>query len=263
MRDFNSCEDRLAIDGPALSFTGVSKAFGDGHQALADVSFDVAPGEFCVVLGASGSGKTTLLRMVNGLVDVSGGEIAVTGERLSTANMARVRRKIAMIHQQFNLIERLSVAQNVMAGTLAQQTVWRAMIKLYPRSVQNKALELIKRVGLGADHVNRRAARLSGGQQQRVAIARALMCDPAVILADEPVASLDPKIAHDVLGLIREAARERGAAVLCSLHQPDLARQYGDRIVALHQGVVVFNGPPSALSGDVLHQIYHMSAPAA
>lgn len=249
---------------PVLRFEKVGKTFGD-IRALESVSFSVARGEFCVLLGASGSGKTTLLRSVNGLVAPSSGEIRVEGRQVTRAGLKSIRRRVAMVHQHFNLVARLSVARNVMAGAAADTGLLRCLAQWYPRELRRRACTLIARVGLDQAQLNRRASALSGGQQQRVAIARALIGEPAVILADEPVASLDPKIARDVLGLLRQAARERGVTVLCSLHQPDLARAFADRIVAMKDGVIVYDGPPGGLDETALDGIYGMEAgrPAA
>jgi phosphonate transport system ATP-binding protein len=161
-----------------------------------------------------------------------------------------------MIHQQFNLVPRARVAANVLSGALAAEPLWRTTLGWYPKSRRQAAWALIQRVGLGAEHVFRRAQDLSGGQQQRVGIARAFMLNPELILADEPVASLDPKISRDVLQLLREAARERGAAVLCSLHQLDLAREFGDRIVGIDAGRVVFDGAAHELDKAAVEKLY-------
>lgn len=242
--------------GPLLSFVDVSKTYRDGPQVLDRVSFDVARGEFCVLLGRSGAGKSTLLRIVNGLTESSDGAIVFDGAPLTRKTLRAVRRRVATIHQQFNLVQRASVALNVLSGALAVTPFWRTTLGWYPGALRAKAYSLVQRVGLNAGQVFRRAQDLSGGQQQRVGIARAFMLDPDLILADEPVASLDPKVSRDVLTLLQGAARERGAAVLCSLHQVDLAREFGDRIVAIQAGRVLFDGPPEALSKAVIEAIY-------
>jgi phosphonate transport system ATP-binding protein len=243
---------------PLLSFRAVGKSFRGGVRALDAISFDVRPGEFCVLLGRSGAGKSTLLRTVNGLTDLSSGEVIFDGRPVTPKTAVEVRRRVSMIHQQFNLVPRLSVAANVLSGALAAQPWWRSAANWYPAPLRAKAWSLIKRVGLGEEHVFRRVQDLSGGQQQRVGIARAFMLDPELILADEPVASLDPKVSRDVLTLLHSAARERGAAVLCSLHQLDLAQEFADRIVGVHGGQVVFDGKPAALTRDVVERIYEM-----
>jgi phosphonate transport system ATP-binding protein len=244
-----------------LTFRDVVKTFPGGASALRGVSLEVAQGDFCVLLGASGSGKTTLLRTVNGLVAPTRGAVTVDGEAVTKASLPKIRRRIAMVHQQLGLVERLSVAQNVLSGAAPATSVWRCLLLWHPRAQREKACALVARVGLSEQLLLRRAGLLSGGEQQRVAIARALMLDPRVILADEPVASLDPKTARSVLALIREAARERGATVLCSLHQPDLARAFADRIVGMRRGEIIFDGPPDSLDARALQQLYDLAAP--
>ena len=161
-----------------------------------------------------------------------------------------------MIHQHFGLIDRASVAENMIGGALAVIPTWRALTGLYPLPYKRKACDLLAAVGLEPDHLRRSAGALSGGQRQRVGIARALMLDPEIIIADEPVASLDPKVSHDTLNLLRQAAQARGVTVLCSLHQVDLALEFADQIVALRQGRIVHDGPPAALSGSAVARFY-------
>ncbi|MGC9420321.1 MAG: phosphonate ABC transporter ATP-binding protein [Rhodovulum sp.] len=239
-----------------LVFRGVSKTFPDGTEALQAVSFDVPRRQFCVVLGPSGSGKSTLLRCVNGLTSITGGEIAVGGEVLARRSEYRIRRKVAMVHQLFNLVERASVAENTLQGAVAQVPAWRVALGWYPADLRARACEVLEGVGLSPQHLTRRVRELSGGQQQRVGIARALLLSPEVVLADEPVASLDPSISRDVLALLRKGADAQGATVMCSLHQPDLAREFGDRIVGMRAGKVVFDGPPEAFDADAEALIY-------
>jgi len=239
-----------------LRFDSVAMRYPDGTMALDRVSLELPRGQFCVVLGASGAGKSTLLRMANGLVTPSSGAVHVEGRRLSSATLSSIRPRIGMIHQHFNLVLRASVATNVLSGALPGLPWWRALCGLFPEPLRRKACLLVSAVGLEEQHLNRRASELSGGQQQRVGIARAFMLAPPLVLADEPVASLDPKASHDVLALLRTQARERGATVLCSLHQVELAREFADRIVALRRGRVVFDGPAQAFDADVARQIY-------
>ena len=238
-----------------LSFRAVAKSFGD-TRAIDEVTFDVPRGEFCVLLGRSGAGKSTLLRAVNGLTDVSAGEIVFDGATIDRRNQRAVCQRVAMIHQQFNLVLRASVAVNVMSGALAATPLWRTLLHWYPVQRREKCWSLVQRVGLDGEQLFRRAQDLSGGQQQRVGIARAFMLDPELILADEPVASLDPKVSRDILALLRDAAKERGATVLCSLHQLDLAREFGDRIVGIDSGRVIFDGAPGQLNSDVIERLY-------
>jgi phosphonate transport system ATP-binding protein len=193
---------------------------------------------------------------VNGLVAPTSGRVFVGGVEVCPRTLASVRRRVAMIHQQFNLSPRLSVAKNVLAGALPVIPTALALLHFFPAPFRRKACDLVAQVGLGPEHLGRRAAELSGGQQQRVGIARAFMHDPALVLADEPVASLDPAISQDVLGLLRRAAEDRGATVVCSLHQVELARRFADRIVGMHRGQVVFDGAPADLDDVILTLIY-------
>lgn len=246
-----------------IRFEDTAVQYADGTRALDGVSFSVPAGQFCVVLGHSGAGKSTLLRTVNGLSPATGGRVIVGGETVDRQSLPRLRRRIGMIHQHYGLTARASVATNVMAGAVSAMPLWRVLSGLYPPILQDKVCALVEAVGLDPAHLARRADRLSGGQQQRVGIARAFMLDPALILADEPVASLDPRLSRDVLDLLRAQARARGTTVLCSLHQLDLARDYADRIVALQGGRIIFDGPPAKLDGHDANRIYAKRAASA
>ncbi|WP_296598694.1 phosphonate ABC transporter ATP-binding protein [Phenylobacterium sp.] len=242
--------------GPHVAFIGASKRFPGGFEALAGVTFDVPRGQFCALVGPSGSGKSTLLRAVNGLTELTAGEVRVGGLSVSAASLPQVRRKVGMAHQDFGLVDRASVAENMIAGAVADIATWRALLGLYPVACRAKACALLAEVGLAPEHLARRVSELSGGQRQRVGIARALMRDPEVLVADEPVASLDPRASDEVLELMRREARARNVTVLCSLHQLDLARRFADRIVALRGGRLVFDGPAAAFDGATASQIY-------
>jgi phosphonate transport system ATP-binding protein len=242
--------------GVDLRIEGVTVRFADGARAVDGVSIAISAGQFCVILGASGAGKSTLLRTVNGLVRPSEGRVLIGGTIVERATLAALRARIGMIHQHFGLAQRASVATNLIAGIAPDMPLWRALSGAWPAAHRARACALLAAVGLDEAHLARRADRLSGGQQQRVGIARAFMRDPALILADEPVASLDPRSAHEILDLLRGQARSRGATVLCSLHQLDLARAFADRIVALAAGRVVFDGTPDAFHGDVALRVY-------
>lgn len=246
-----------------LVFDGVGKRFSDGVQALDGVTFGVRRGAFCVLLGPSGSGKSTLLRAVNGLTTLSQGEVRIGGEAIDNRSLARLRRRVSMIHQHFGLVDRATVAENMIGGALAVIPTWRALTGLYPARHKRKACELLAAVGLDPEHLRRPARALSGGQRQRVGIARALMLDPEIIIADEPVASLDPKVSRDTLQLLRQAAQARGVTVLCSLHQVDLALEFADQIVALRQGRVVHIGASADLSPGAIARFYEASPPLA
>lgn len=245
-----------------IRFDAATVHYADGTRALDGVSLAIPAGQFCVILGQSGAGKSTLLRTVNGLTSVTGGQVVVGGRTVERRSLSVLRRRIGMIHQQFGLSPRASVATNVIAGAVPDMPYWRALLGFYPALVRQKACALLAAVGLEETHLARRASQLSGGQQQRVGIARAFMLDPAIILADEPVASLDPQISREVLELIRLQARTRGTTVLCSLHQIDLARDFADRIVALQGGRVVFDGPPAMLDTHDTARIYSRPSPA-
>lgn len=239
-----------------LKFNSVTKVFGDSVVALDQVDFVVPEAEFCVLLGPSGAGKSTLLKMINGLVEPSRGEIVFDGRRLTPESLEPIRSRIGMVHQQLHLVERLSVIGNVLSGALPEISTWRSLLNLFPESYQRKACRLLEQVGLDESQLYRRTSTLSGGQQQRVAIARAFMLDPDVLLADEPVASLDPVISRSILQLLKSTAKERGATALCSLHQVELALEIADRIIGLNKGRVVYDGPPEELTLDVLNLIY-------
>lgn len=240
-----------------IQFKQVSKQWPDGTRALSDIELAIPKGQFCVILGPSGAGKSTLLRAVNGLMQPTKGSVSIDNIEFTTATARGLRQRVAMIHQHFNLTLRMSVAANTLAGLLPVVTTGRALLGWFTPEHRARACELLQRVGLDAKHLNRRAGELSGGQQQRVGIARAFMLNPEVVLADEPVASLDPKISRDILALIRDAARERGTTVLCSLHQVDLAREFGDRIVGMRDGRIVFDGPPAAFTDERVEALYH------
>jgi phosphonate transport system ATP-binding protein len=246
-----------------LRYESVGMRYVDGTTALNSVSLQVPRGQFCVILGASGAGKSTLLRMANGLTSPTQGQVWVDGTQVEPATLRTVRPRIGMVHQQFNLVSRATVATNILSGALPALPAWRAYLLRFPVELRERACQLAREVGLQPEHLRRRVSDLSGGQQQRVGIARAFMLAPALLLADEPVASLDPRISRDILTLLRDQARERGATVLCSLHQVDLAREFADRIVALRQGSMVFDGPASAFDEATAKALYQAGDPAA
>jgi len=242
---------------------GLAKRYGS-VVALDGVSLSVKAGEMVVVLGPSGAGKSTLLRCVNRLVEPDAGEVVVDGQPAprDRAELRALRRSIGMIFQDHNLVPRLSVMKNVLAGRLAYLALAPSLLQVFPRREVERALACLARVEL-AERAWERADRLSGGQQQRVGIARALAQEPRVILADEPVASLDPKTARLVLSDLKRAARELGIAVLCNLHQVNYAREFADRIVGVSAGRVVFQGRPAELTSAALHAIYPGLSPEA
>jgi len=235
---------------------GLSKRYG-ALMALDAVSLDVAAGEMVVVLGSSGAGKSTLLRCINRLVPPDAGEVRIGGEAppRDRASLRRLRAQVGMIFQDHNLVPRLSVLKNVLAGRLSHMPVWSSVLQLFGAEDLRIAHECLRRVQLD-ERAWSRANRLSGGQQQRVGIARALAQQPRAILADEPVASLDPKTARVVLDDLRRASRELGIAVLCNLHQVGYALEFADRIIGIHAGKVVFEGSPGTLDQTSLARIY-------
>jgi phosphonate transport system ATP-binding protein len=246
------------VKSPIVSIVNVCKTYARGDLvALTDVSFHVQRGEFIVILGPSGAGKSTLLRCINRLVLPSTGQIYVNGREMNDArrDLRRARREIGMVFQQFNLVPRLSVLMNVLSGRLSYRSTWRSLFYSFTPEDRAIALECLEMVTLGHKALQR-ADTLSGGEQQRVAVARALAQQPKIILADEPVASLDPKIARQILQYLKEISKRLGLSVICNLHQIDFAREYAERIIGLSQGRLVFDGSPSGLTSDILEKIY-------
>ncbi len=245
-----------------LRVKNLTKIYDDGTVALRDVTFEVPNGQFLAVVGLSGSGKSTLLRCINRLIEPTSGEIwwddiklsHVTGEELR-----RARRKIGMIFQHFNLVQRSTVLTNVLSGRLGYVNPITSVFNRFPARDLKRAHASLARVGI-ADKANNRADELSGGQQQRVGIARALMQEPELVLADEPVASLDPVLAHSIMRHLQQINREDDISVLCSLHFLDLVQEYGDRVIALNEGQLVFEGPPSEIDDARFKDIYGKDA---
>ena len=238
----------------------VSKTFGV-FKALDGVSLSVQPGEMVALIGPSGSGKSTLLRSITGLVDIDrGGRIEVFGETVqvngrTTGAVRRARSRLGMIFQQFNLVGRLSLFSNVMLGALGRIPAWKGLLGLWPQEDRTRAMAALHRVGV-ADYAAQRANTLSGGQQQRGAIARAIVQGARAILADEPVASLDPATSVRVLGLLRDICKEDGITAIVSLHQLEYARRFADRVVGLADSQIVFDAAPSELTDAQLERIY-------
>jgi len=241
-----------------LKVEHLTKVYENGVLALDDVSFDVSENEFLAIIGLSGSGKSTLLRCINRLVEPTSGSIEWYGENIVTmdsAELRQIRRQIGMIFQQFNLVNRSTVLTNVLSGRLGYVPQRRSLPGVWPSDEKERAERALRRMGI-EDKANSRADTLSGGQQQRVGIARALMQEPKLILADEPVASLDPVLAHSILGHLEELNQEEGITIMCSLHFLDLVHRYAKRVLALQGGRVVFEGSPSDIDHARFKEIY-------
>jgi phosphonate transport system ATP-binding protein len=244
-----------------LVLEGLTKTYGE-TRAVHDVCLTVPAGQFVGVIGRSGAGKSTLLRMINRLAEPTAGRVLWQGQPvtgLSGRDLRNWRRRCAMIFQQFNLVGRLDVLNNVLLGRLAYTPFWRAAIKAWPREDRSIALAALDQLDM-ATLAPRRADNLSGGQQQRVAICRALVQEPEIVLADEPVASLDPRNARIVMDALQRINRHFGLTVLCNLHSLDLARGYCDRLVGMANGRVVFDDVPAALTEDVARELYGIEA---
>lgn len=244
-----------------LQVEHLTKIYEDGTVALEDVNFQVPDGEFLVILGLSGAGKSTLLRCINRLIQPTEGRIIWDGTDITAASgegLRRIRRHIGFIFQEFNLVERSSVLTNVLSGRLGYVNTWQSIIR-FPQVEVKRAMANLERVGI-ADLASKRADDLSGGQRQRVGIARALMQEPRLMLADEPVASLDPVLAHSILRYLEQLNREDGITVICSLHFLDLVRRYGTNVVGLKDGRVVFEGRPDEITDQRFKEIYGQEA---
>jgi len=243
---------------PLVSVSNVSLVYPNGYQALKGVSFEVASGEFLVIIGLSGSGKSTLMRTINRLLEPSSGTVVVNGvdaTHIQGEALRLHRRSIGMIFQQFNLIKRHSVLSNVLYGALGSMKTWQALAGRFTPEQVAEAKRCLDVVGIG-DRAEHRADALSGGQQQRVAIARALMQRPALLLADEPVASLDPATSHSVMRYLEILNKEYGTTVICNLHFLSLVRQYATRVIALKDGEKVFEGSPLDITKEWFAAIY-------
>ncbi len=247
-----------------IRFRDTTVVYPGDVRALDQVSLAISPGELVVVVGLSGAGKSTLIRTINGLVRPTSGRVEVDGREVGTATkreLRAIRADIGMIFQNFNLVKRTSVLNNVLMGRLHQVPGWRTVLGLYPADDVEAAMRSLERVEI-VEKAYVRASNLSGGQQQRVGIARALAQEPKVILADEPVASLDPPTSHVVMRDLQRINRDLGITTIVNLHFLDLARAYGDRIIGLRDGRVVFDGPGSAADEQVFEDIYGRSLTA-
>ncbi|MBM3134464.1 MAG: phosphonate ABC transporter ATP-binding protein [Chloroflexi bacterium] len=245
-----------------LKIENLTKVYPNGTVALRDVSFEVADGEFLAVIGLSGSGKSTLLRCINRLIEPTSGRITWNGTdltALSQSEMRKVRRQMGMVFQQFNLVKRSSVMTNVLSGRLGYVSPYQSLFNYFSADDHGRALKNLERLGL-QDKAYVRADSLSGGQQQRVGIARALMQEPKLILADEPVASLDPVLSHSILKYLEQMNKEDGITVLCSLHFLDLVHRYSTRAIGLKEGRIVFQGLPQEIDDAQFKTIFGQEA---
>ncbi|WP_261624602.1 phosphonate ABC transporter ATP-binding protein [Nesterenkonia marinintestina] len=247
-----------------ISFESVDVVYPGGVRGLADVDLRIDDGEFIVIVGLSGAGKSTLLRAVNGLVPYTSGTLTVGDEVVdphSRRRLRRLRSRVGMIFQSFNLVSRISVLHNVLVGRSSQTPTWRSLLGWYRPEDREIAFQSLERVGI-VEKAYVRASTLSGGQQQRVAIARALAQDPEVLLADEPVASLDPPTAHQVLQDLRRINRELGITTIVNLHHLDMARRYADRVIGMRGGRIVFDAPVEEADDAAVEEIYQRSLTA-
>ena len=238
-----------------LEIKGLRKTFDDGTKALQGVDLSVKLGEFVVILGSSGSGKTTLLRSINGLVNPEAGEIKFFDRVISSTTLPDLRKETGMVFQDFNLVNNLSSLNNVLTGLLDSSNSFMSMLYLFSREQKMQALKCLEMVGL-LDKAYSRVDKLSGGQKQRVGIARAIIKNPTLLLADEPVASLDPMISGSIMTLLRNIGHKIGLTVICNLHQVDLALKYSDRIVGLSGGRIVLDAPTKDLDEEYIRKIY-------
>ena len=241
-----------------LRLIDLVKQYRTGDRALKGVSLDVPDGQVMALIGPSGAGKSTLIRCVNRLVEPTSGQILLNDlpiNKLSQAQLRRARRSMGMIFQEYALVERLSVMENVLSGRLGYVSFWRSYTRKFPQSDIDAAFDLLERVGL-ADMIDKRADELSGGQRQRVGICRALIQHPELLLVDEPTASLDPKTSRQIMRLICELCKERGLSAIINIHDVMLAQMFAERIVGLRLGEIVYDGPPDGLTAEVLTEIY-------
>jgi phosphonate transport system ATP-binding protein len=247
---------------PLLEVEALTKRYGSETLALDDINFTVDSGEFVVIIGPSGAGKSTLLRCINRLVDVSSGDVRFDGVSMPTLRgnaLRRQRTQIAMIFQHYNLVNRLSVIENVLHGRLGYKNLAQGVLGLYTEAEKREAVRIIESLGL-SEQIYKRCDQLSGGQKQRVGIARALVQQPKLILCDEPIASLDPNAAKIIMDTLQDINNRLGITVLVNLHQVDVALRYAHRIIGVNRGRILYDGPPDKLSNEQIYQIYGSEA---
>lgn len=246
---------------PILEFQHVNKVYNNSTKALDDVSFSVEKGEFVSIIGPSGAGKSTILRCINRLIDATDGNIIYDGDdilSLGKRDLRRVRTKTGMIFQHYNLVDRLSVIENVLHGRLGQKSAISGMLGSYSETEKEKAFVILNELGL-AEQAYKRCDALSGGQKQRVGIARAIMQEPKLILCDEPIASLDPKASKTIMDHLSQINQKQKITCIVNLHQVEVAMKYSQRILGVSSGKIVFDGTPEELTKKKIHEIYQSS----
>jgi phosphonate transport system ATP-binding protein len=258
-------EEVIVSTSTTVEVQHVAKIFPNGYQALHDVSFRLMGGEFVCVIGRSGAGKSTLLRCMNGLIPITSGSVRIDDVDLATLSESarlKMRRRIGFIFQEFNLVGRLTAMQNVLTGRLGYLNVLEALLGYYGRSHRTIAVACLKRLNM-LHRANNRADALSGGEKQRVAIARALAQQPVLLLADEPVASLDPELSWGVMGDLKRVAKEADVPTVVNIHDLETARHFADRIIGIAGGRIIYDGSPALLTNETLRAIYRSDDPAA
>ncbi|MBU3721964.1 MAG: phosphonate ABC transporter ATP-binding protein [Limnohabitans sp.] len=250
----------MNVAGAALlSIKGLYKEYRPGEPVLKNINLEIEASGLTAIIGPSGTGKSTLIRCINRLIDPTAGQIKLRGEdlaQLKGKSLREARCHIGMVFQEYNLVERLTVMENVLCGKLGKLPIWRPLLRKFSEEDISRAFELIDSVGLSQEFASRRADALSGGQRQRVGIARALMQEPGLILADEPTSSLDPKTSVEIMELLDQVSKDRDVPVIVNIHNVDLARRFASRIIGMSAGQVVFDGPPDALQDKHLNEIY-------
>lgn len=245
-----------------MEINDLNKSYTKGKQVLKNINFDIREGELLSIIGPSGAGKSTLLRSINRMIEPTSGSITFDGRditKLKGRKLRKMRTDIGMIFQHYNLVERLSVFENVLHGLLGTKNSLQGIFSLYTEEEKEKALDIIAELGI-KDHIYKRCDELSGGQKQRVGIARALIQDPKIILCDEPIASLDPRASMVIMEYLKRISRERGITVIVNLHQVDVAKKYSDRMIGLNDGEIVFNDMPDEMDRISINKVYGSKA---
>ncbi|HJG33897.1 phosphonate ABC transporter ATP-binding protein [Jeotgalicoccus aerolatus] len=241
-----------------MSIENLNKEYSKGKSVLKGINFNIKQGELLSIIGPSGAGKSTLLRSINRMIEPTSGKITFDDKDITGVKgkeLRKMRTNIGMIFQHYNLVDRLSVFENVMHGTLGYKNSLQGIFSMYTESEKEEALDIITELGI-QDHIYKRCDELSGGQKQRVGIARALVQKPKIILCDEPIASLDPSSSRVIMEHLRKICSEKGITVIVNLHQVDVAKNYSDRIIGLNSGQIVYNGHPSEIDKEVIQSIY-------